>query len=140
MKLEDAREAYYTASGKLSDVTRQLGLAGIAVVWIFRSGDKSAAGISWTHFLLWPLACFVTTLMADMLQYAYASLAWGIFHRSKERSLQQLKLSVEKQAEENFKAPRQINYLTDAFFWSKAMFASIGYGLLLKFLVSALWK
>ena len=36
MKLKDAREFYYFNSGKTSDLVRQLGLAGIAVVWIFK--------------------------------------------------------------------------------------------------------
>jgi hypothetical protein len=35
MKLKDARELYYFYSGKTSDVIRQIGLAGIAIIWIF---------------------------------------------------------------------------------------------------------
>jgi hypothetical protein len=40
MKLQKARDTYYEYSGKLSDITRQLSFAGIAIVWIFRAGDK----------------------------------------------------------------------------------------------------
>ena len=36
MKLKDAREIYYFYSGKTSDLVRQLGLAGIAVIWLFK--------------------------------------------------------------------------------------------------------
>ena len=140
MTLEKAREAYYTYSGKLSEITRQLSLAGIAVVWIFRTGDKPAAGIAWSHSLLWPLALFVAALIGDMLQYAYASAAWGIFHRFKEEEIHTLPLSAEEQANKDFKAPPWINYATDFLFWAKALAAFIGYSQLLKFLLIALWK
>ena len=36
MKLKDARDLYYFYSGKTSDLVRQLGLAAIAVIWIFK--------------------------------------------------------------------------------------------------------
>ncbi len=36
MKLSDYRETYYEFSGKLSDVSRQLSFAGIALIWLFK--------------------------------------------------------------------------------------------------------
>ena len=37
MTLDDARSAYEALSGKASDIiSRQLGLAGIALIWLFR--------------------------------------------------------------------------------------------------------
>lgn len=46
MKLKDAREHYYFYSGKTSDLVRQLGLAGIAVIWLFKSDVQGIPKIS----------------------------------------------------------------------------------------------
>jgi len=46
MKLKDAREIYYFYSGKTSDLVRQLGLAGIAVIWLFKYDAQGIPKIS----------------------------------------------------------------------------------------------
>lgn len=140
MTLKDAREAYYDYSGKLSEITRQLSFAGIAVVWIFRTGDKTAAGIGWSHFLLWPLGSFVIALVADVLHYSYATVAWGSYHSCKEKEFQALELSATDLAAKDFKAPRAINYPTDILLGAKAVACAIGHLLLLIFLARALCK
>jgi hypothetical protein len=38
MKLDDAKSAYEVLSGNASDIIRQLSLAGVGLVWIFKSG------------------------------------------------------------------------------------------------------
>ena len=55
MNLKDAREHYYFHTGKVSDIVRQLGLGAIAIVWLFRSGDTTAAAIP-LELLVW---CFI---------------------------------------------------------------------------------
>lgn len=56
MQLKDTRESYQFFSGKASEIVRQLGFAGIAVIWVFKVtvGDRQIvppellpAGISW---------------------------------------------------------------------------------------------
>jgi hypothetical protein len=84
VKLKDAREAYYDHSGKLSEIVRQLSFAGIAVVWIFRSGE-GAGEISYDDSLVPALLFFVGAIAFDLLHYLYASLAWGYFQRREER-------------------------------------------------------
>jgi hypothetical protein len=122
MKLKDARDNYYVSSGKLSDVVRQLSFAGIAVIWIFRVGDKPG-GIAYSTELLIPMACFVMSLGLDFLQYFYASTAWSRFHRYKELS------GVDNN--EDFKAPAWLNVPTLIFFYSKAVLIFGGYIFLL---------
>jgi hypothetical protein len=111
MKLSDARQAYYESTAKLSDISRQLNLAGVAVIWIFKS--TTAGGIPFSPFLLWSLAFHVLGLALDILQYAYASAAWGIFHRRREKS------GITQQ--DQFGAPAKINVPTIVFFWGKAV-------------------
>ena len=119
MKLSDARQAYYDYSAKLSDISRQLNLAGIAVIWIFKT--STVAGISFSPFLLWPLAFHVCGLALDLLQYAYASAAWGVFHRQREKA-------GTKESDE-FGAPPLINVPTIVFFCAKTVATVVAYAL-----------
>ncbi|ELV8595256.1 hypothetical protein [Vibrio fluvialis] len=120
MKLSDSREHYYTATGSLSTVARQLAFAGIAVIWIFV--QKQGTQYIIPQSLLWPLYLFVLGLAFDLLQYVYASAAWGIFSRSKELSVG---------PETKFKAPPYINWPTNVFFWLKSSALILAYGALL---------
>ncbi len=140
MTLKEARETYYSYSGKLSEITRQLSFAGIAVIWIFRVGDKPATGFVWDKTLLLPLVLFVAALGCDLLQYLYASFAWGVFHRCKEKQFREMRAKDGERVEDDFKAHRAINWPTLFFFWSKAFIAAAGHTLLLKHLAGVLWK
>jgi hypothetical protein len=73
MKLADVEEAKSYYSGKTSDVTRQLTLAGIAVVWILRDGNASPPVPS---ALIPVLAAYVLTLALDILHYTLSTLTW----------------------------------------------------------------
>ncbi|MEN3370901.1 MAG: hypothetical protein V7609_3044 [Verrucomicrobiota bacterium] len=128
MKLSDARQAYYDYSARLSDISRQLNLAGIAVIWIFKT--TTVAGIPFSVFLLWPLAFHVLGLAFDVLQYAYASAAWGIFHRRREKS------GIKE--DEHFGAPSAINIPTNIFFWGKTVATVVAYTLALFYISTQL--
>ena len=126
MKLEDTRENYYFFTGKVSDIIRPLGLAGIGLVWVFKIDiggrpvippDLSIAAKS-----------IVIGLGLDLLQYVYGTLAWGIYNRKKEK--EKIKPDTE------FTAPPWINWLTIALFWLKVAATLIAYGYILKFLVN----
>jgi len=125
MKRSDTRENYGYFSEKLSDITRQLDFAGIAVVWILRVGTDSG-GIAFDKKLLVPLLAFVLSLGCDLLHYAYATAAWGIFNRMKERQ--------ELNDDAIFHAPSVINWASLAFFWIKVLLVAIGMILLLNYL------
>lgn len=84
MKLSEYREAFYTFSGKASDLNRQLAFAGIALIWLF----KRDVGVQLTipNDLLWPTVLIVVSLALDMLHYSVASFIWHLFYRSKEKA------------------------------------------------------
>lgn len=124
MKLKDARDNYYFNSGKTSDLVRQLGLAAIAVVWLFKQDVGGIPKIPSALHL--PLALVVLGLALDLLQYAVATAIWGIFNRFKERS------GVTEEKE--FNAPPQINWPALCFFWVKVGVIAVAYYLLLKHL------
>jgi hypothetical protein len=62
VKLQGYRETFYTFSGKLSDVCRQLAFA-----------------------VLLPGALVVSVLALDLLQYALGSILWRVFYQRRER-------------------------------------------------------
>lgn len=122
VKLKDAREYYDKRSTKLSDVVRQLNFAGIAVIWLFRTGEKTG-GIPYSRCLMWPLGLLICSATFDLLHYAYASAAWGIFSRLEEKKLK----SDRQRADREIHAPRAINWPTLAFFWGKTILTVAAY-------------
>ena len=106
MKLKDAREFYYFYSGKTSDLVRQLGLAGIAVIWIFKYDVQGIPKIP--QALSIPLILIIIGLALDLLQYTIATFIWGIFQRHKEVS------GVDENVD--FLAPKQFNWPAIFFF------------------------
>jgi hypothetical protein len=118
MLLEDARQHYYSHTGSLSNVNRQLCFAGVAVVWIF-SIEATNGSHSLPAELFSPLKCFVLGLAFDLCQYITASASWGIYHRYKEKT------GISD--EEPFGAPREINWLPNICLWLKSISTLIGY-------------
>jgi hypothetical protein len=122
VRLKDVRDAYYTQSGKASDVSRQLSLAGIAIIWVFSGGGVSTgAAVHIPRDLTFAGLILVVALAADFLQYAWASGAWGIFNRIKEQTVKE---------NADFEAPPWLNYPTLTFFWGKLVLVAAAYALL----------
>jgi hypothetical protein len=124
MKLADLRQAYYDASAKTSELVRQMGFAGIALVWIFKSGTDTDPKLR--NDFLYPAIFIVISLAFDLSQYIVASAAWGIYNRIKE-----LQGVVE---EEEFLAPSWINWAADLLFAGKIICMAAAYIFLIKFL------
>jgi len=120
MKLSYIRESFDTFSSKVGELNRQMALAGIAIVWIFKTGSEK------TFFVLppemyRPLYLFCASLLIDLFQYLYATIAWGIvmaFFRS-------------KQDDDNVDVSGRINILTWVLFVGKVSLLIIGYIMLL---------
>jgi hypothetical protein len=129
MLLKDASAAYDTYSSKASEISRQLCFAGIAVIWIFRTGDKTG-GILFSNSLLWPLGGFVVSLAFDLLQYVAGAILWSRFHRAKELS----GVTVDQE----FKAPREMNWLTVVFFYSKVALTMVSYAALIRYIAQSM--
>jgi hypothetical protein len=128
MILKDALENYYTYSGKASEIVRQLGLAGIAIVWLFKQDNKQFAQIP--ADLKLPLFLIVIGLACDLLQYAVSTLIWGTYHRYKEKS--------GTSPADEFNAPEPINIPGIAFFTVKIILIIAAYFFLLKYINSVI--
>jgi hypothetical protein len=129
MQLKDLRESYYEYSRKTSDIARQLGLAGIALVWIFKT---DVAGRQVIPPELIPATRFIVIGLAlDLLHYVVGTLIWGVYNSLKERS------GTGEDAE--FSAPRPINWPTIILFWAKIIIMIYAYVLLIRFLVNRIF-
>jgi hypothetical protein len=122
MKREDVREAYGEATGTLSEVIRKLALAGVATIWLAKTGDTHGA-LRDNQGMQYSLVLFVIALTFDLFQYAYKSAAWGIFNRLKELQ--------GTPPEQEFHAPAAINWPSLFFFWSKVILTALAYVILI---------
>lgn len=128
MKINDAREHYYTHTGNLSVVNRQTAIAGIAIIWLF--AVKAGNGFTLPYMLKWSLFAFILALFLDLLQYAFLSITWHWFFRDKEKE--------EISEEEEFKAPLWLNRPGELCFWLKSIANIIAFVLLGIFLLDAI--
>jgi MFS superfamily sulfate permease-like transporter len=124
MRLQDARELYYTYTGKTSDLVRQLGLGGIAIIWVFKYETLATPKIP--HELITPLLLIVVGLAFDLLQYGIAASIYGVFQRQKELA------KVPEDAD--FKVPRYFNWPAITCFIIKCLAIIIAYIFLFKYL------
>ncbi len=129
MKIHEIRDAYYEASGKVSEITRQLAFAGIAVIWVLKVGRESG-GVPFSVELVMPLYCFVSVLGMDLLQYLYKSIVWG--------GLNSYHWKKHKDNKKEIKISEKVNWPTNIFFWGKVAVIVYGYIKLLVFIHSKL--
>ncbi|HEV2803374.1 MAG TPA: hypothetical protein VGW57_00455 [Chthoniobacterales bacterium] len=118
MTISDLKEEYYFATGTVSTVVRQMALAGIAVIWIFKVG-KDTGGITFTPDMLVPLRLFILVLVADLLQYAFKSAVWGIIHHHYWKKF--------KNADHVVEPSGFWNWPTNILFWAKTALCVFGY-------------
>ena len=127
MKLSDVRDAYQDLAAKASDIIRQLSLAGIALIWLFKSGDAKSPILE-TPLLRAALFIFLALLM-DLTQYLVGTTTWFIYFRKKEK--EGLPLDGETIA------PEELNWPTWTLFYLKAAAMMTAY---CGFIVPFLWS
>lgn len=130
MNLSGYKKDYYELSGLASSACRQLAFAGIALIWIFKSGDGSK--ICLPDSLLIPAGLLVLSLTCDMLQYVSGAIIWGLFHRYHE------KRKVTPESDPYVLAKPIYNWPADTFFYLKIASVLLAYFLLLMFVVKAI--
>jgi hypothetical protein len=139
MKIKEAREEHAFYSGKLSDILRQLGLAGLAIIWVFRI--ESPRGNSIPRGLI-PAGWFLLLgLTADLLHYAAGTIFWDRFSANTAKELEEIRREVTPHGkqfdpeEEDFAPPPHRNRWTRRFFWIKFTLMMLAYVWLISYLV-----
>lgn len=85
--INEGWDVYHAKSKCVSDLVRQLTLAGFAVVWVFHDNDPKV-GASLSGLLAWAAVALVFTLMLDVLQYSDLTWrSWRIAHESRRRQI-----------------------------------------------------
>jgi hypothetical protein len=114
---DTVKKAYEDFSSKASDIIRQLSLAGIALVWIFKTGTDTTAVL---QPQLRQAAFFIfIALVMDLFQYLAGAGIWFVYFRIKEK---QRTAPTTK-----FEAPVWINWPVNSLFVLKALFMIIAY-------------
>jgi hypothetical protein len=129
MKLSDYKKDYDALTGKASDVARHLSFAGIAIVWIFKSGEGPETSLP--KLLLLGLGLFAASLFFDLLHYVIASVVWGNFHRKQEKQL------TNPADDPDLTAPAYYNWPAICLFGLKLVAVLAGYVCLVCFLAEA---
>lgn len=124
LTIDKVKDAYETLSGKASDIIRQLSLAGIALVWLFKVGTASSPVLE-PQLLRAAFFIFIA-LSLDLLQYLVGTFTWHRYFLYKE--------GKKTGPDTKFDAPRWINWPTWTLFWLKAISMSIAYSYILPFL------
>jgi hypothetical protein len=128
MKLEGYDKDYYALSAKAGDVARQLALAGIAVVWLFKV--DSGGVVTLPKVLVLPTFAFAISLAMDLMHYLVATVTWGSF------ALYQRKINKKADADEIVDPPGFFNWPAIVFFTAKSLAVLVGYWWLFEYLQS----
>lgn len=141
MKLKDFRDAYYDSSQSLSNISRQLALAGVALVWLFKTSllpttansISTDAGIYLIQGDLYSTLCFfIICLISDYLQCFFKSFIWGAAHTWHDMKIG--KNTPNKEEIEINQPWGIINWPAIVFFWIKALSVGAGYYFAMKYL------
>lgn len=113
--LADVDDTKKAATGKASDVARQLAFAGLAVVWVLREASGNPIGPQ----LVLPLLLLVICLLLDLLQYVWCSFAWTIYYN--------YQFEKHRSDEAKVDIPGAINWISYACFWLKLFALFLGW-------------
>ena len=130
-KIKDYLEEFYVFSSKASEVNRQLALAGVALIWIFKNPEGAQKLIPIQ--LIKPLYFLVASLSLDLLQYVLGAIIWGLYFEYKEYEVNKGYI-----LDDNIKAPNILSYIITSFFFLKIVAMCIAYFQLMQFLYSKL--
>src|SRR5271155_4941857 len=117
MQLGDIRAAYEGLSAKASEIVRQLSLAGVAVVWLFKAGGADSPQLALP--LVRAALFFFLALVLDFLQYLSGTMIWHIYFDRRQN--QGMKL------EEEVSPSARLNWPTWIIFYAKSFVVLFAY-------------
>jgi len=130
MTLDDLWSDVRELTGKLSDVARQAAYAGLAVIWIFKTGDATPYHLD--RSLIAAGVLFALALSLDLAQYACnAALRW--FNARNEEKVRGVDYNGK-----DITLPKRLNRIPYALFALKVTLVAAGYVVLLVYLLRVL--
>jgi hypothetical protein len=126
MKLSEFRKVGRDYTAKASDVSRQLILGGIGIIWIFKRSDGSTNSLD--AFLLWPLLLLSFAIVSDLLQYVVGGFIWRSYYRAKEKEVaESRKENPSIEVDPDKKAPKNLKLPIDTLYWMKISLLIVAY-------------
>ena len=132
MTRKDLKEAKNYYSEKASDVTRQLNLAGLGIIWIFRVGGENGGGVLWDDFFLLPMALLACSLGLELWHYVYFTHEWSSEYRK----------CIKAGLDEDAEIPNWDSSIVETgnkFFWAKVSLTVIAFAMLIGMIADALF-
>lgn len=83
--IADLRKTYYEASKRANEVGRQLALAAIGAIWLFKTSSTTGITFELPKDLLRPTFLIVLSLGIDLLLLLWITVLWGTVSRYLER-------------------------------------------------------
>ena len=130
MKLSEYKKDYYSYSGLASTTSRQLALAGIALIWIFKTQVQDVYNLP--NELLLPAICLIAALASDLLQYVAGSIIWEFFHRYHEKKRESIT------QDPDIEAPFYFTWPINLFFYSKIVSVLVAYYYLFQYAITTI--
>lgn len=116
-KLEDYKKTYQQSTAKASEITRQLALAGIAIIWLFKITDSNGHETISNEFI-YPLCFLIATLGLDLMQYVIKGLIWYIFYKYYEHRIEK---------NNDIKAHEGLPIIIHLLYWTKIILLIMAY-------------
>jgi hypothetical protein len=82
MKLSKINEAAREYTKLASEIVRQLSLAGIGIIWLFKNSDGSDK--LFDPILIVPLLLLAFALFCDLIQYIIGGIIWRSFTKNNQ--------------------------------------------------------
>jgi hypothetical protein len=135
MKLSEFNKRADEYTAKASEITRQLILGGLAIIWLFKVSIDGTETLD--RFLLVPLICLSIALVADLLQYVWGGKIWKAFFLQEETKAKANHNSdSSKELDPDIKAPKKLSKPIYFFYWTKILLMLLSYLLLIVYLIN----
>lgn len=135
--LSEYRQEYFEASTKVSEINRNLALAGVVIVWSFVKYNEEKDVIRIAYSLKIALIFIVFSLIVDLTQYIWRTITIARFYSNEEKKIDNKESKKEKQNAfadvSNF--PSWIRITTWCIFSLKIALMVIGYIFIMYFLM-----
>jgi hypothetical protein len=118
MKTEDLWKQYQSYTRDLTEHSRKLGFAGVAVCWIFRSSS-----FTFPPLIYWALAFFVAYFISDIFHYLVGAVLTKFHVEKEEFRLLQETGSIDGDVPK----PRWLDWPAYGFFIAKAIFMILAF-------------
>lgn len=118
MKTEEFWKQYQNYTRDLTEHSRKLGFAGVAVCWVFRSSDYT-----FPTLIYWSIGFFVAYFIFDILHYLLGAVLTKRYIQKEEFRLFQETGSIDG----DVLKPRWLDWPSYTFFITKAVVMIVGF-------------